>query len=91
LLFRLLVSFFNRLLPSLYLLYIIDANLFAGEVLGVKVNRDVCCYCGACASVCPANCLELKETRVEADNSKCINCGACIRICPVGAISKAEG
>jgi ferredoxin len=61
-------------------------SLFLGVVLGVVIDRDKCCYCGGCSAVCPANCLELKETRMIAQNEKCINCMACVRLCPVGAI-----
>ena len=55
--------------------------------MGIKIDRNKCCYCGACVSVCPANCLELKETRIKADNNKCINCLACVKMCPVSAIT----
>jgi len=54
--------------------------------LGIKIDRQKCCYCGACVSVCPVNCLELKETRIRIDNDACINCMACVRMCPVAAI-----
>jgi len=58
--------------------------------MGVSVNREKCCYCGACVAVCPKNCIELDEVRIEIDNSKCIDCLACIRMCPVGALGKIE-
>lgn len=54
--------------------------------MGVRIDVEKCLYCGACTAVCPVYCLELKETRLIADNSKCINCTACVRMCPVGAI-----
>ena len=49
------------------------------------INKELCCYCGGCTSVCPVAALELKETYVQC-NEKCINCGACVKVCPVGAI-----
>ncbi|MDO8647377.1 MAG: 4Fe-4S binding protein [Candidatus Diapherotrites archaeon] len=55
--------------------------------MGVKIDRTKCCYCGACVSICPVNCMELKETRLTVDNNTCINCQACVRMCPVGAIA----
>lgn len=58
--------------------------------MGVKIDKSKCCYCGACVSVCPANCLELKETRVIADNAKCINCLSCVKMCPVSAIENSK-
>lgn len=54
----------------------------------MKVNRDLCHYCGGCVSVCPAAAIELEEIRIEIDDKKCIKCGACVKVCPVGAISK---
>ncbi|MDO4317093.1 MAG: polysaccharide pyruvyl transferase family protein [Lachnospiraceae bacterium] len=52
-------------------------------------NENVCCGCGACAAVCPNNCIELKArpdgsvcaafTAADA----CIQCGACAKACPV--------
>jgi ferredoxin len=55
-----------------------------------KINKDLCCYCGGCTSVCPVQALELKETFIHCDAKKCINCGICQKVCPVGAI-KVEG
>ena len=52
----------------------------------IKNIASKCCYCGACVSVCPANCIELKETKIIIDHEKCINCQNCVRICPTGAM-----
>jgi len=60
-------------------------------LMAVEINRDKCCYCGACVGVCPALALELFETRVECDAKKCIDCGSCIKMCPVAAISRGKG
>ena len=50
---------------------------------GEKIN---CCGCGACVSVCPKGCIELKEDErgffyPVIDREKCIGCGACERVC----------
>lgn len=47
-----------------------------------------CCGCGACAQICPKQCISLKEDKEgflypTVDNSSCIDCGLCERVCPV--------
>lgn len=47
-----------------------------------------CCGCGACAQICPKQCISLKEDKEgflypAVDNSSCIDCGLCERVCPV--------
>lgn len=47
-----------------------------------------CSGCGACANVCPKNCIEMKADsegflypNINIEN--CINCGLCEKVCPV--------
>ena len=52
------------------------------------VDKTKCCGCTACANICPANCISMKEDNEgflypKADANKCIGCGACDRVCPV--------
>lgn len=52
------------------------------------VNKDLCCSCGVCAGVCPANALFMKiqkngDLAPCVDNSLCINkCTSCLDVCP---------
>lgn len=51
-------------------------------------NPKECCSCGACAHICPKQCISLKEDKEgflypAVDNSSCIDCGLCERVCPV--------
>lgn len=52
-------------------------------------NKEECCGCGACASVCPTDAItmEFDEEGFEyprIDEQKCINCNKCIKICSFG-------
>ena len=51
----------------------------------MKVDTNICMRCGACASVCPVNAIEVADAYVRADKS-CNNCGICAKLCPVGAV-----
>lgn len=47
-----------------------------------------CCSCGACAAICPHDCIELKENKEGfdypvIDNTKCKNCFLCEKVCPI--------
>lgn len=54
-----------------------------------------CCADGACADVCPVNCIHPRPDEPKYPNSEmlyidpsvCIDCGACVDVCPVNAIS----
>lgn len=59
----------------------------------IKEQRPIlpmnnCNGCSACASICPKNCIEMKNNKEgfwypEIDNNKCIKCGACEKVCPL--------
>lgn len=51
----------------------------------MKVDGTNCIRCGACASVCPVNVIEVSDVQVRVEKG-CTNCGLCERVCPVGAI-----
>lgn len=49
---------------------------------------EQCVGCGACASVCPQKCIEMKPDEEgflypHADLLACIGCGACRQVCPL--------
>ena len=56
---------------------------------------DLCIRDGACAEVCPVECIVPGEPEAEwpwfyIDPDTCIDCGACVPECPVDAIRPEE-
>ena len=64
-------------------------------------GRELCCYCGLCEAVCPANAIRIYGAEdptfecsnvgkiaeiYEIDYRRCIFCGYCQEACPRGAI-----
>lgn len=52
------------------------------------VDKDKCCGCSACISVCPKGCISMSEDKEGflypiIDSVKCIDCGLCEKVCPV--------
>lgn len=52
------------------------------------VPRSVCCGCGACAGVCPVQCISMEQDFQDGfhypkvNGGKCISCGLCTNVCP---------
>ena len=49
---------------------------------------DACTGCGACAAVCPQQCIDGSGVPFRIEQGNCILCGSCRQECPAGAISK---
>ena len=50
-------------------------------------TKSDCCGCGACAAVCPRQCIEMKQDEEgfyypQVNKDQCIDCGLCERTCP---------
>lgn len=58
-------------------------------MISLKVNLDLCFYCGACASVCPLDLIDVMDNTVKVREG-CTDCGLCADTCPVGAIEIAR-
>lgn len=55
---------------------------------GVKVNKDLCIQCGACAEACPVDAVYIEpETGAPY---VCIHCGRCVRFCPQNCLELVE-
>jgi len=50
------------------------------------IITDECLSCGACASQCPVEAIDMGEAHYEIDAEKCLECGSCVSQCPVEAI-----
>lgn len=53
---------------------------------------DMCCGCGACATVCNKDAISIKKDddgfeHYLIDSSKCVRCGQCKTVCPMTGIS----
>lgn len=51
-------------------------------------EKEKCCGCGACVTVCPQKCISFKEDAngfwyPEVDKEKCIHCNMCEKVCPI--------
>ncbi|MEO2082973.1 MAG: 4Fe-4S binding protein [Desulfurobacteriaceae bacterium] len=56
------------------------------------IVSDLCIGCGACAEVCPTNCIfPTDDGKYDIDENECIDCGACVEVCPADAISAGTG
>ena len=49
----------------------------------IKVKDNKCDYCSTCISVCPVDCIEVRESSIKIDNDICIDCDLCVQICPI--------
>lgn len=53
-----------------------------------------CCGCGACSSICPVKCLEMRPDDCgfmhPAYKSGCIGCGLCAKACPVLSVGEQD-
>jgi Coenzyme F420-reducing hydrogenase, beta subunit len=52
-----------------------------------KMQKEDCCGCQACVSICPQNCISLKTDEEGfwypmVDEAECISCGKCEIVCP---------
>ena len=50
-------------------------------MIDIKENR--CDYCGACVTVCPVDCIEVRESSIMIDHPVSIDCDLCVIICPI--------
>lgn len=52
------------------------------------LEKDKCCGCSACSSVCPQHCIEMRKDEEgflypEIQEDLCIKCNKCEKVCPI--------
>ena len=49
----------------------------------IEIIPNKCDFCGACVTVCPVDCIEVREASIKIAHSVCIDCDLCVYICPI--------
>ena len=69
---------------SRFFQYLLDEYRSKGIFPNVSIikEKNLCCNCGLCVSVCPLNAVKYSEDTFEVIKEDCINCGLCFACCP---------
>jgi ferredoxin len=49
----------------------------------INIIENKCDFCGTCVTVCPPDCIEVREASITINHSLCIDCDLCVEICPI--------
>ena len=47
-------------------------------------------FSGACVTVCPPDCIDVREASININHDTCIDCDLCAYICPIEVLSSDE-
>ncbi len=56
----------------------------------ISIKENMCDFCGACVSVCPPNCIDVRESSIIINDETCIDCDLCVYICPIEVLAQDE-
>ena len=56
----------------------------------INIIDNKCDYCSACVTVCPPDCIEVRESSIEIFDDECINCDLCVYICPIDVLEQTN-
>ena len=57
----------------------------------INIKEYRCDFCTACVTVCPPDCIEVREASIEIDNEICIDCDLCRETAPDNFTRQEEG
>ena len=57
-------------------------------VMGGYFINERCIGCDECISLCPQNCIAMKDGQAVIQQTHCLHCGNCYVVCPVKAIER---
>ena len=57
----------------------------------IRINRETCVVCGACAAACPAEALVVEGLALVVVSGRCRPCGRAALVCPTGALTCPAG
>ena len=43
----------------------------------INIRENRCDYCAACVTVCPPDCIEVRESSIKIIEEECIDCDLC--------------
>ena len=49
----------------------------------IDIIENKCDFCSTCITVCPVDCIEVREASIKIDSVTCIDCNLCVYICPI--------
>ena len=49
----------------------------------INIWENRCDYCSACVTICPVDCIEVREASININHPICIDCDLCVEICPI--------
>ena len=49
----------------------------------INIIENKCDFCGTCVTVCPPDCIEVREAKISINHKICIDCDLCVQICPI--------
>ena len=56
----------------------------------INIRENRCDYCGACVTICPVDCIEVREATIKIDDPICIDCDLCVYICPIEVLESID-
>ena len=49
----------------------------------ISIKDNKCDFCSTCITVCPPDCIEVREASIKIFHELCIDCDLCVEICPI--------